>query len=46
MLYSHSTENLLGLQGVKVTKVENSQKNTIVYVELDRKQHKCPCCGK
>lgn len=46
MLYSHSTENLLGLQGVNVTKVDNFEKNIIVYVELCQKDHQCPCCGQ
>lgn len=45
MLYTHSTEKLLGLQGVKVNKVENDGNNVIIHLELERKEHKCPCCG-
>ena len=28
MLYTHFTEELLGLQGVKITNIENSEKST------------------
>lgn len=45
MLYTHFTEKLLGLQGVKVTNVEDDEKNIMIYVELERHKHTCPCCG-
>ena len=45
MLYTHFTEELLGLQGVKVNKVENNEENIEIHIELERKEHKCPCCG-
>jgi len=45
MLYTHFTEEILGLQGVKVNKVENIENNVIIHIELERKEHKCPCCG-
>lgn len=45
MLYTHFTEELLGLQGVKVNKVENNETNIVIHAELERKEHKCPCCG-
>ena len=45
MLYSHFTQEVLGLQDVIITKVENSEKELIIYAELERKQHHCIHCG-
>ena len=45
MLYNHFTEELLGLQGVKITNIENSEKNIVIYAEMERKEHHCTCCG-
>ena len=45
MLYTHFTEELLGLQGVKITNIENEENNITIYLELERKSHSCPCCG-
>lgn len=45
MLYTHFTEELIGLQGVKVNKVENSETKIIIHGELERTEHICPCCG-
>ena len=45
MLYNYFTEKLLGLQGVKITNIENSEKNIIIYAEMERKEHHCICCG-
>ena len=45
MLYSHFTQEVLGLQDVFITKVENSEKELIIYAELERKQHPCIHCG-
>ena len=36
MLYNHFTEELLGLQGVKITNVEQEE-NLIIHLELERK---------
>lgn len=44
MLYTHFTEEMLGLQGVKVNKVENNETNIKIYAELTRKDHNCPAC--
>ena len=33
MLYTHFTEELLGLQGVKITNIENSKKSITVYLK-------------
>ena len=38
MLYNHFTEELLGLQGVKVTNVEKEDNNIIIYLEMERKK--------
>ena len=32
MLYNHFTEELLGLQGVKITNVEKEENNLIIYL--------------
>ena len=45
MLYNNFTEKLLDLQGAKVTNIEKNEKNTTIYIELERKSHNCPCCG-
>ena len=45
MLYTHFTEELLGLQGVKITNIEKYEKSITVYAEFERKTHNCPCCG-
>ena len=44
MLYTHFTEKLLGLQGVNVTNVEDTNEGKYVYIEMKRKTHICPCC--
>ena len=36
MLYDHFTEELLGLQGVKITNVEQEE-NLIIHLEMERK---------
>ena len=45
MLYTHFTEELLGLQGIKITNIENSEKSIEIYAELERKPHNCTSCG-
>lgn len=45
MLYTHLTEKLLGLQGVKVNKIENDENTLVIHAEMERKLTKCPCCG-
>ena len=45
MLYTHSTEKLIGLQDLKIISVNNNETEIHFYGQLDRKLHKCPCCG-
>ena len=45
MLCNNFTEELLGLQGVKITNIENNENNQIIYAEMERKKHNCICCG-
>ena len=45
MLYTHFTQELLGLQDVIVSKVENTEKELVIYAELERKEHNCISCG-
>ena len=45
MLYTHFTEELLGLQGVNITNIESSEKSIEIYAELERKPHNCTSCG-
>ncbi len=46
MLYTHFNEKLLGLQGVNITNIEESEKSITIYIELERKPHRCSCCGE
>lgn len=45
MLYTYSTEKLIGLQDLIITKIESNEKEIHIYGQLERKPHKCPCCG-
>ena len=45
MLYNNFTEELLGLQDVKVTNIEKNDEEITIYIELNRKEHHCICCG-
>ena len=45
MLCTNFTEELVGLQGVTITKIENSENNINIHAQLERKQHNCICCG-
>ena len=45
MLYTHFTQEVLGLQGIIITKVESTEKELTIYAELERKQHNCISCG-
>ena len=45
MLYTHFTQEVLGLQGIIITKVESNEKELTIYAELERKQHNCISCG-
>lgn len=46
MLYEYFTEKLTGLQGLSIEKVEENQNTIHIHCKLERKKHKCPCCGK
>ncbi len=37
MLYNYFTEKLIGLQGLKVTNIENEEKTITIYAEMVRK---------
>ena len=39
MLYNHFTEELLGLQGVKITNVEKEENNLIIYLEKKNRRN-------
>ena len=45
MLCSNFTEKLLGLEGVIIKNIAQTEKCTFIDMELKRKSHKCPCCG-
>jgi len=45
MLYNYFTEKLLGLQGLIIKNIENTENKTIIYAEMERKEHHCTCCG-
>ncbi len=46
MLYSYITKNLIGLQDVILRKVEQNETSIYIYLQMPRKAHTCPCCGK
>lgn len=46
MLYNHFTEKIIGLQGVKVTNIEENDKKIVIHCQMERKEQKCPCCGE
>ena len=39
MLYTHFTQEILGLQEVIVTNIETSSETLTIYAELERKSH-------
>ena len=45
MLYTHSTEELIGLQDLIIKKIETNEKEIHIYGQLERKFHHCPDCG-
>ena len=45
MLYNYSTEELIGLQGLIIKKIEANEKEIHIHGELERKTHICPDCG-
>ena len=46
MLYQDFITKLIGLQGLQVKNFEKSEKGILIYAELVRKEHHCPCCGE
>lgn len=46
MLYTNSTEKLIGLQDLIVTEIEQNEKEIHIYGKLKIKPNKCPACGK
>jgi transposase len=38
-------KELIGLQDVIVKDLEQNEKEIVLYIELERKIHTCPCCG-
>ena len=46
MLYNYSTTNLTGLQDLKIKKVDSLGEFLLINAEIERKPHKCPCCGE
>ena len=39
-------KELVGLQDVIVEKVEETEKEMHIHIQLERKTHHCPCCGR
>lgn len=46
MLYTHYTEELLGLQDVIIEKIEEAAKKVIISIQKKRQAHICPVCGR
>lgn len=45
MLYNHSTEKLIGLQGLIVKNIEEKENTIFIYSEMEKKPHCCPYCS-
>ena len=45
MLYNDNTTNLLNLQDFEVEKIEETEKEKLIYGKLHRHEQYCPCCG-
>lgn len=45
MLYDHSTEKLVRLQGIEVKNIIQNEKYTEIHIQAERKVVNCPCCG-
>ena len=45
MLYKHFTEKLIGLQDLKIEKIEEIDNSLHIYCQLNRNTHKCPHCS-
>lgn len=45
MLNYYFTEKLVGLQGVLIKNIENNNNFINIFLEMQRKPHKCPCCA-
>ena len=46
MLYNHYTEKLIGLQDIIVKNITKNEENIFITIELIKKPHICPNCGK
>lgn len=46
MLSNYFTEKALGLQDAEVKNIEKSENKLVITIRLQRKKHKCPCCGQ
>ena len=46
MLMTDYTAEFLNLEDVIITNVENISDQLHIHVELPRKNHICPCCGR
>lgn len=45
MFCVNNSENLFGLQGLEIKKIESDNENITVVARMKRKIHKCPVCG-
>ena len=46
MLCFDFIEEILGTQGIKLKEAKFNGKSFQIHVEMKRKEHKCPVCGK
>lgn len=45
MLSTNITEKLVGLQGIIVKNVVQNENSIEIFMELERQEQNCPCCG-
>ena len=46
MLYTHCTEELVGLQDLIISEIKEVDRTIHVFGTVKRQKHKCPCCGE
>ena len=46
MLYTHFTEELVGLQDLIISEIKEADRTIHIFGTVKRQNHKCPCCGE
>ena len=46
MLYTHCTEELVGLQDLIISEIKEAERTIHIFGSVKKQKHKCPCCGE